>query len=65
MPARLTATENGFRFGAMEVFAVAELPQGHTVILVRADGGAEIELYCSPEGRRLRAFRKGKGEMRP
>lgn len=61
----LVNTQHGFRFGAMTVEATSVLPQGHTVVTIRTDAGQEIDVYCSPTGRRLRAFRKGKGEMKP
>lgn len=63
MAAEVVGTHNGFTFGAMTVEASAELPQGHTVVTVRA-GGHTLEVYCSPTGRSLRVFRKGYGEMK-
>lgn len=51
-------TEYGFTFGAMDVERTCTLPDGATVVTVRA-GKKEIQVVVSPGGRSLRVFSNG------
>jgi hypothetical protein len=57
-------TDYGFDFGPMTVTRLMEF-NGQVCIRIETVAGQEIEVYSSPTGRSLRAFRKGKGEMKP
>lgn len=66
---RVVLTEHGFQFGAMTVEATTSIRRRenegpHTVITIRTEAGVELSVYCSPTGRSLRVFRRGKGEMK-
>lgn len=68
--ARVILTESGFRFGAMIVEATTSIERSpgkgeHTVITIITSTGQRLEVYCSPSGRSLRVFKKGKGELTP
>lgn len=58
------ATEHGFTFGAMTVEATAAMEDGRVCITVKTEAGQQIEVYASPTGRSLRAFKRGRGEMK-
>jgi hypothetical protein len=57
-------TDYGFTFGALEVVRLMHLEDGRVCVQIKTEHDS-IDVYASPQGRSLRAFRKGKGEMKP
>lgn len=55
----------GFRWGPMTIIRASEIPGRGYCLSVATDAGQRIDVYCSPTGRSLRVFRRGKGEMKP
>jgi len=53
----------GFRWGQLVVRRTSQLADNRC-LTVYTDAGQSIDIYCSPTGRSLRVFGKGRGEMR-